>query len=69
VKDSGVGMSSAQLAKLFKPGNYQTYGTNKEKGTGIGLILTREMVVLNKGDIWIESETGKGTKVFFTVPV
>lgn len=70
VKDSGVGMSSEQVAKLFKPGSsYQTYGTNKEKGTGIGLILTREMVVLNKGNIWVESERGKGTTFFFTVPV
>lgn len=70
VKDSGVGMSSDQIAKLFEPGrSYQTYGTNKEKGTGIGLILTREMVVLNKGKIWVESEPGKGTTFFFTVPV
>ncbi|MGC1243238.1 MAG: tetratricopeptide repeat-containing sensor histidine kinase [Chryseosolibacter sp.] len=70
VKDSGVGMSAEQIAKLFKPDrHYQTYGTNKEKGTGIGLILTREMVVLNRGNIWVESAPGKGTTVFFTVRV
>ena len=69
VKDSGVGMSAEQVAKLFTPGrNNSTYGTNREAGTGIGLILTKEMVAANKGDIRVESDRGQGTTFFIMVP-
>lgn len=69
VKDSGVGMSAEQIEKLFTPGhNNWTRGTNSEPGTGIGLILTKEMIVANKGEVRVESEPGKGTTFFVTVP-
>lgn len=69
VKDTGVGMSGQQLDNLFKPGsNTSTRGTNKEPGTGIGLILTREMVLANKGEIRVESQPERGTTFFITLP-
>ena len=46
---------------------HTTLGTDDEKGTGLGLIICRELVEKNGGKIWIESESGKGTKFFFTV--
>lgn len=68
VKDSGVGIPENDREKLFDPtSNYSTVGTNKEKGTGIGLILCREFVERNGGKIWVESEEGKGSTFYFTL--
>ncbi len=69
VADQGVGMEKTQLDNLFKIDyNGSTVGTFNEKGTGLGLILCKEFVEINKGDIEIESEIGKGTTVKFTIP-
>lgn len=69
VSDSGVGMNSEQLEKAFKIESAQsTVGTFNEKGTGLGLILSKEFVELNKGAIDISSRIGEGTTVRFTVP-
>jgi signal transduction histidine kinase len=70
VKDNGVGMGAESLANLFKIGhNQSTMGTAREKGTGLGLIMCKEMVELNGGQIGVESEIGRGTTVYFTVRV
>jgi signal transduction histidine kinase len=69
VKDDGVGMNKAVLKMLFdKTAPYSTRGTANEKGTGLGLILCKEFVEKNGGTIWVESEEGKGSTFFFTVP-
>jgi len=69
VIDSGVGISDKNIDKLFKPGEkLQTAGTDKEKGTGLGLILCKEFVEKNNGKIWVESEEGKGSRFFFSLP-
>ncbi len=69
VNDTGVGMSPEIVARLFKINqHHSTVGTNNETGTGLGLILCREMVKRNHGDIWVESEEGGGTTVTFTLP-
>jgi signal transduction histidine kinase len=69
VADTGVGISPENITKLFKLGtHFTTQGTAQEKGTGLGLIMCREMVELNGGHIWIESERGHGTTVKFTLP-
>lgn len=70
VADTGVGMSEEDMAKLFKlEVRHTTLGTAQEKGTGLGLIICREMVEKNGGTIWVESELGEGTVFKFTLPV
>ncbi len=69
VSDLGIGMNSEQLEKVFRIDTAQsTVGTFNEKGTGLGLILSKEFVELNRGTIQIISRMGEGTKVSFTVP-
>jgi PAS domain S-box-containing protein len=69
VKDSGVGMTKEQIEKLFRiDSSISTQGTNLEKGTGLGLILCKEFVELHGGKIWVESEIGKGSTFYFTMP-
>ncbi|MGD1892076.1 MAG: sensor histidine kinase [Cyclobacteriaceae bacterium] len=69
VSDNGIGMSEEVIAKLFTQTGYSTKGTSQEKGTGLGLALCGEFVRRNGGNIWVESEEGKGTTFYFTVPV
>jgi PAS domain S-box-containing protein len=69
VEDTGVGMSKENIQKLFRiEKSFSTKGTEKEEGTGLGLLLCKEMVDMHKGEIWAESEPGKGTKMFITIP-
>lgn len=70
VKDHGVGIDESAKNKLFniEEGN-STLGTNNEKGTGLGLLLCKELIELDKGEIWLESETNKGSTFFFTLPI
>ena len=57
------------LAKLFRiEHNYYAVGTNGEKGTGLGLILCKELIKKHEGDIVVESECGKGTTFMFSLP-
>jgi PAS domain S-box-containing protein len=70
VKDNGIGIPEKQLNKLFKiDQNVTTPGTNDEQGTGLGLILCKDFVKKNGGDIWAKSEEGKGTVFYFTLPL
>lgn len=69
VKDQGVGMSKEIQDILFKIGTKHTsLGTVGEKGTGLGLMLCKEFVEKHGGNIWVESEAGKGTIFTFTLP-
>ncbi|MCB1178721.1 MAG: HAMP domain-containing histidine kinase, partial [Leptospiraceae bacterium] len=70
IKDSGIGISNSDQKKLFKlEENFSTPGTGKEKGTGLGLVLCKELIELHGGKISIDSEIGKGTKVSFWIPL
>lgn len=70
IKDSGMGMDKERLRDLFKIGGTKSSaGTRGETGTGLGLILCKEFVEKNGGTIWAESEPGKGSSFFFTIPV
>jgi len=69
VSDNGVGISKADQAKLFDNTQiFTTYGTENEKGTGFGLLLCKDFVEKHGGEIWIESEQGKGSTFSFTMP-
>ena len=69
VEDSGVGMNKETIDKIFQPNTfYSTYGTNNEKGSGLGLSLCKDFVEKNNGTIKVESELGKGSKFIFTIP-
>lgn len=68
IQDSGDGMSEEVLATIFDIRKVGTKATHKESGMGIGLSLVRDFVRVNGGDIHIESEVGKGTKVQLTFP-
>ncbi|MEI8245224.1 MAG: sensor histidine kinase [Lentisphaerota bacterium] len=68
IHDSGVGIEKSRIPVLFDfTRNKSTYGTNGEKGTGLGLALCRELIGLNKGEIHAESEPGKGSSFSFTL--
>jgi PAS domain S-box-containing protein len=69
VSDNGVGMKDEVLAKLFKIDEHiTTKGTEKEKGTGLGLILCKEFIEKHNGKIWAESTQGEESKFKFTIP-
>ena len=70
IKDSGIGIKPADLAKLFHiDQQHSTVGTAQERGTGLGLILCKELIEKNGGTIWAESVEGKGSSFIFTVPL
>ncbi len=69
VSDTGVGMSQDKLGKIFQlDQSCSTLGTNKEKGTGLGLILCKEFVEKHGGKIWVESKEDIGSTFYFTLP-
>jgi len=70
VKDYGIGMNQETLDKLFDIGaNRSRKGTNQESGTGLGLILCKEIISKSDGEIWAESEDGKGSTFSFIINV
>jgi signal transduction histidine kinase len=70
VRDTGVGISAEVIEMLFRIDvNVTTPGTNQEKGTGLGLILCKDFIENNSGEIWVESQEGKGSTFYFTLPV
>ena len=69
VSDNGLGMTKEIMAKLFRiDANLSTSGTDNEKGTGLGLFLCKEFVEKQGGQIWVESEEGKGSTFKFRLP-
>lgn len=69
VSDNGIGMTKEIQNQLFISNvNHSTHGTNNEKGTGLGLVICQAFVKKLDGNIWVESEVGKGSIFIFTLP-
>ncbi len=70
IHDTGVGIDENNLNKLFRIDvHHSTVGTGDERGTGLGLILCKELIERNHGKIWCESKKGEGSTFTFTVPL
>ena len=69
IQDSGVGMEQSTQQLIFDSNSHlTTYGTDNEKGTGLGLTLCKELIENNKGSIWVNSSINQGTCFKFTLP-
>lgn len=69
IKDTGFGISKENADKLFKiDSHFSMLGTMKEGGTGLGLILCKELIEKHGGKIWVESELDKGSIFYFSIP-
>lgn len=68
IADTGPGISESDREKLFNLEHSLSSGTQGEKGNRLGLVLCKDMLLQNKGDIWYESEAGKGTTFWFDLP-
>ena len=70
VSDNGVGIDSRFLSEIWDPSNtYSTAGTCNEQGTGLGLTICKDFVDKHGGRIWGESELGRGSTFWFSLPL
>ncbi len=69
LEETMIGISDENIDKLFGMNNFSTAGTYAEKGTGLGLLLCKEFVEKNNGEIWVKSEIGKGSTFSFSLPI
>lgn len=68
VEDNGVGIPSERVDKIFNiDEDYSTLGTKSEKGTGLGLILCKEIIEKTGESIWVKSKEGEGSCFYFTL--
>jgi len=68
IKDNGVGIDKKYLIKIFEPFK-RLHNKSHSAGTGIGLAICKKIVEKQHGKIWAESETGKGSTFFFSIPL
>jgi signal transduction histidine kinase len=68
VEDTGIGITAEAMEKISRNNYYTTRGTSSEAGTGLGLMLCREFLSKNGGQLHISSEPGKGSIFSFTLP-
>jgi signal transduction histidine kinase len=67
VSDNGIGIEKSKHKSVFEINNVSTRGTDNEKGTSLGLVICKEFVEANGGEIWVESVPDHGSTFFFTV--
>lgn len=70
IRDTGVGIRKADKTKIFEKFRQIDSGSaRKYRGTGLGMAISRRIVQMHGGDMWVESEFGKGTIFYFTIPL
>jgi len=69
VSDSGPGIAPEDQARIFEEFQQAAAGREQREGTGLGLALSRRLVELHGGHIWVDSEVGKGSTFAFTLPM
>jgi signal transduction histidine kinase len=69
VRDTGVGVAPADQARIFEEFEQAREGRSSEEGTGLGLALSKKLIELHGGRIWVESELGHGSTFSFTIPI
>jgi len=68
IEDTGIGMTTAQIERLFaQDTHFSQSGTMGEKGTGLGLLLSTELIELNGGKLAVASELGRGSRFYFSL--
>jgi signal transduction histidine kinase len=66
VSDTGTGIPPTDLPHLFE--RYWRTDTRAHRGTGLGLFISKGIIKAHRGELWVESRTGKGSTFFFTLP-
>jgi signal transduction histidine kinase len=69
IRDTGVGLNNELIGQLFKEHVQSTPGTEKEYGSGLGLLLVKEFVEKNGGKINVKSVLNEGSTFYFTLPL
>lgn len=69
IADNGIGIDPSHHDEIFSLKTQSTFGTNNEKGIGLGLVLCKELLMLQKGELWFESTRGQGTTFFASFPL
>lgn len=69
IRDTGIGIAREDMSRLFRPFSQVDTGLNRQyEGTGLGLSICKKLTELLGGTIWVESEPGKGSTFFVTLP-
>jgi signal transduction histidine kinase len=68
VADTGPGIASEDVERIFEEFQQTDLGAAQHEGTGLGLALSKRLVELHGGRIWVESEVGAGARFVFTLP-
>jgi signal transduction histidine kinase len=70
VKDTGIGIAAEDMAKVFEAFRQIDSSTaRRAEGTGLGMPISYRLVTLHGGDLWVESQAGKGSTFSFTIPL
>jgi two-component system phosphate regulon sensor histidine kinase PhoR len=68
VEDTGIGIAGEDIPRIFER-FYKVDRSRATTGTGLGLAIARHLVEAHGGRIWVESEVGKGSVFYFTIPL